>query len=44
MRQFLPVRFADVPLGEGFWKERLDTVLTRTIPSQYEQLERVQDP
>ncbi len=40
MRQYTPVRFADVSFGEGFWRERLETVLTRTIPSQYDQLER----
>lgn len=40
MRKYTPVRFADVDFGQGFWHERLETVLTRTIPSQYEQLER----
>ncbi len=40
MRQYTPVRFTDVLFGEGFWRERLETVLTRTIPSQYDQLER----
>jgi uncharacterized protein len=40
MRRYTPVRFADVDFGEGFWHERLETVLTRTIPSQYEQLQR----
>ena len=39
MRKYTPVRFADVDFGEGFWHERLETVLTRTIPSQYEQLQ-----
>ncbi|WP_158816483.1 glycoside hydrolase family 127 protein [Methylocapsa sp. S129] len=38
MRRYTPVRFADVDFGQGFWHERLETVLTRTIPSQYEQL------
>jgi uncharacterized protein len=40
MRRYTPVRFADVDFGEGFWHERLETVLTRTIPSEYEQLQR----
>jgi DUF1680 family protein len=40
MRRYTPVRFADVEVGPGFWHERLETVLTKTIPSQYEQLER----
>ena len=39
MRQFTPVTFADVSIEGPFWRERLDTVLTRTIPSQYRQLE-----
>jgi DUF1680 family protein len=32
------VNFADVTITGDFWRERLDTVLTKTIPSQYEQL------
>jgi len=38
MGKFLPVGFADVRLEGDFWKERLDTVLARTIPSQHEKL------
>ena len=38
MSQFQPVRFVDVHLEGQFWRERLDTVLTRTIPSQHVQL------
>lgn len=33
-----PVRFIDVTLEGAFWRERLETVLTRTIPSQHVQL------
>ena len=39
MRQYSPVRFNEVKVEGAFWRERLDTVLTRTIPSQYRQLE-----
>jgi DUF1680 family protein len=39
MRKYTPAPFAAVDFGEGFWHERLETVLTRTIPSQYEQLQ-----
>lgn len=39
MRKYSPVAFTDVDLTGEFWKERLDTVLARTIPSQYAQLE-----
>jgi DUF1680 family protein len=38
MQRLSPVRFTDVALEGGFWRERVETVLTRTIPSQYEQL------
>ena len=38
MAKFLPVGFADVRLEGEFWKERLDTVLARTIPSQHVKL------
>ena len=38
MSQFTPVRFVDVSLEGQFWRERLETVLTRTIPSQHVQL------
>ena len=38
MTEFKPVRFVDVHLEGQFWRERLETVLTRTIPSQHVQL------
>jgi DUF1680 family protein len=38
MRRFKPVRFTAVRIERGFWRERLDTVLTKTIPSQHRQL------
>jgi len=38
MRSYSPVRFTDVVVEGRFWRERLETVLTRTIPSQYELL------
>ena len=38
MSAFKPVRFVDVHLEGDFWRERLETVLTRTIPSQHVQL------
>lgn len=40
MRRFFPVPFSEVTVTGGFWSERLETVLTRTIPSQYRQMER----
>ncbi len=40
MRRYSPVPFNEVNVEGSFWRERLDTVLTRTIPSQYRQLER----
>jgi DUF1680 family protein len=39
MRRLAPVRFTDVSMEGAFWRERLDTVLTRTIPSQHSRLE-----
>src|SRR5882672_594145 len=39
MRRFTPVRLTAVRRESGFWSERLDTVLTKTIPSQYRQLQ-----
>ena len=33
------VPFAEVKMTGGFWRERLDTVLTRTIPSQHAKLD-----
>jgi DUF1680 family protein len=38
MRTYTPVNFADVRIEGDFWRERLETVLTRTIPSQHRQL------
>jgi uncharacterized protein len=38
MRPFTSVSFADVELTGKFWSERLDMVLAKTIPSQYEKL------
>lgn len=38
MRKFSPVKFVDVRLEGKFWKERLDTVLAQSIPSQHEKL------
>ncbi|MBK8084592.1 MAG: glycoside hydrolase family 127 protein [Devosia sp.] len=38
MSQYHPVRFVNVRLEGDFWKERLDTVLARTIPSQHRKL------
>ena len=40
MRTYSPVGFSRVLLAGAFWRERLDTVLARTVPSQYRQLER----
>ena len=39
MRKYSSVPFSAVKIQGKFWGERLDTVLTRTIPSQYKQLE-----
>ncbi|MGV3491406.1 MAG: beta-L-arabinofuranosidase domain-containing protein, partial [Devosia sp.] len=38
MSQYHPVRFVNVRLEGEFWKERLDTVLAKTIPSQHKKL------
>ena len=38
MSQYHPVRFVNVRLEGDFWRERLDTVLARTIPSQHDKL------
>ena len=40
MRRYASVPFADVKITGAFWSERLETVLTRTIPSQHGQLEK----
>nr|WP_314262108.1 beta-L-arabinofuranosidase domain-containing protein [uncultured Devosia sp.] len=39
MSRYAPVPFPDVKLEGKFWHERLETVLTRTIPSQHSKLE-----
>ena len=36
-----PVPFVDVRLTGRFWTERVETVLTRTIPSQHAKLEEM---
>jgi DUF1680 family protein len=36
---YSPVGFADVALEGAFWRERLETVLSRTIPSQHKKLD-----
>lgn len=38
MKGYSPVPFTQVEITGDFWSERLDTVLTKTVPSQYEQL------
>jgi hypothetical protein len=38
---YSPVPFADVRISGPFWRERLETVLTRSIPSQHAKLEEV---
>ncbi len=38
MRTYSSVKFSDVKVTGPFWGERLETVLTRTIPSQHKQL------
>ena len=40
MRRYTPTPFTQVRIQGAFWRERLETVLATTIPSQYEQLER----
>jgi DUF1680 family protein len=39
MRRFTPVKFTDVTIEGDFWRERLETVLTKTIPSQHVRLQ-----
>lgn len=39
MRKYAPVTFDKVEISGAFWAERLETVLTRTVPSQHRQLE-----
>jgi DUF1680 family protein len=38
---YSPVPFADVRIAGPFWRERLEVVLTRSIPSQHAKLEEV---
>jgi len=38
MRRFTPLRFTNVTMEGTFWHERLETVLTRTIPTQHAKL------
>jgi len=38
LRKYAAVSFTDVDITGDFWRERLDTVLKRTIPSQYKKL------
>ena len=38
---YSPVPFSDVGITGSFWRERLDTVLSRTIPSQHKKLAEV---
>ena len=38
MRNYTPVNFSNVKLEGEFWRERLETVLTHTIPSQHRKL------
>jgi uncharacterized protein len=40
MRRYASVTFSDVTITGPFWSESLDCVLNRTIPSQYDQLQR----
>ena len=37
-RSYSPLPFAEVAMTGPFWRERLDTVLSRTIPSQHAKL------
>jgi DUF1680 family protein len=38
MHRLIPQKFTDVTMEGNFWRERLETVLTRTIPSQHARL------
>lgn len=40
MRRYRSVPFSDVEITGAFWKERLDCILDRTIPSQHRMLDR----
>jgi DUF1680 family protein len=37
--RYAPIPFSDVTIAGPFWRERLETVLSRTIPSQHAKLE-----
>lgn len=39
MRKYTPVKFTSVKLEGSFWRERLETVLAKTIPSQHVHLD-----
>jgi uncharacterized protein len=39
MGRLSPVNFTQVTINDEFWRERLDTVLTKTIPSQHQRLD-----
>ncbi|MGJ8584080.1 MAG: glycoside hydrolase family 127 protein [Marinosulfonomonas sp.] len=40
MRKYKSVPFSEVSITGAFWNERLETVLTRTIPSQHKMLKK----
>ncbi len=40
-RAYFPVPFSDVRIAGPFWRERLEVVLERTIPSQHAKLDEV---
>jgi DUF1680 family protein len=40
-KSYYPLPFAEVAMTGSFWRERLDTVLSRTIPSQHAKLMEV---
>ena len=39
MSRYKQVQFTDVHIDGEFWRERIETVLVRTVPSQYENLQ-----
>ncbi len=39
--RYAPIPFSDVTIAGPFWRERLETVLRRTIPSQHDKLAEV---
>ncbi len=40
MRKYSSVPFSEVTINGDFWRERLETVLTKTIPSQHKMLKK----